>query len=83
LGSIVSGEMGHYRLVELEVTREAPHLLFKVIDERFKRRKSLIFTTNVEEDDRAESLGDPISTQAILGRIFHTKSLTTVTVSGT
>ena len=62
-------EMGHDRL-ELEVTREA-HLLFKVIDERYKQNKSLIFTTNVEEQDWAEYLGDPISTQAILDRVFH------------
>jgi DNA replication protein DnaC len=66
---LVIDEMGHDRL-ELEVTREA-HLLFKVIDERYKQRKSLIFTTNVEEQDWAEYLGDPISTQAILDRIFH------------
>jgi DNA replication protein DnaC len=62
-------EMGHDRL-ELEVTKEA-HLLFKVIDERYKQNKSLIFTTNVEEQDWAEFLGDPISTRAILDRIFH------------
>lgn len=66
---LVIDEMGHDRL-ELEVTREA-HLLFKVIDERYKQRKSLIFTTNVEEQDWADYLGDPISTQAILDRIFH------------
>ena len=66
---LVIDEMGHDRL-ELEVTREA-HLLFKVIDERYKQHKSLIFTTNVEEQDWAEYLGDPISTQAILDRIFH------------
>jgi len=62
-------EMGHDRL-ELEVTREA-HLLFKVIDERYKQNKSLLFTTNVEEQDWADYLGDPISTKAILDRIFH------------
>lgn len=62
-------EMGHDRL-ELEVTREA-HLLFKVIDERYKQNKSLIFTTNVKEQDWAEYLGDPITTQAILDRVFH------------
>jgi len=66
---LVIDEMGHDRL-ELEVTREA-HLLFKVIDERYKLHKSLIFTTNVEEQDWADYLGDPISTQAILDRIFH------------
>jgi DNA replication protein DnaC len=66
---LVIDEMGHDRL-ELEVTREA-HLLFKVIDERYKQHKSLIFTTNVQEQDWAEYLGDPISTQAILDRIFH------------
>jgi DNA replication protein DnaC len=66
---LVIDEMGHDRL-ELEVTREA-HLLFKVIDERYKQSKSLIFTTNVEEQDWADYLGDPISTQAILDRIFH------------
>ncbi|MGZ8549864.1 MAG: ATP-binding protein, partial [Chitinophagaceae bacterium] len=37
-------EMGHDRL-ELQVVKEA-HLLFKVIDERYKQNKSLIFTTN-------------------------------------
>lgn len=62
-------EMGHDRL-ELEVTKEA-HLLFKVINERYNKEKSLIFTTNVEEQDWAEYLGDPISTKAILDRVFH------------
>ena len=62
-------EMGHDRL-ELEVTREA-HLLFKVIDERYKQSRSLLFTTNVEEQDWADYLGDPISTKAILDRVFH------------
>jgi DNA replication protein DnaC len=66
---LVIDEMGHDRL-ELEVTREA-HLLFKVIDERYKQRKSLIFTSNVREQDWAEYLGDPITTSAILDRIFH------------
>lgn len=66
---LVIDEMGHDRL-ELEVTREA-HLLFKVIDERYKQRKSLIFTTNVEEPDWADYLGDPITTKALLDRIFH------------
>jgi DNA replication protein DnaC len=62
-------EMGHDRL-ELQVVKEA-HLLFKVIDERYKQNKSLIFTTNIEEPDWAQFLGDPISTSAILDRIFH------------
>jgi DNA replication protein DnaC len=62
-------EMGHDRL-ELQVTKEA-HLLFKVIDERYNRNASLIFTTNVEEQDWADYLGDPVSTRAILDRIFH------------
>jgi DNA replication protein DnaC len=62
-------EMGHDRL-ELQVIKEA-HLLFKVIDERYKENKSLIFTTNIEETDWPEFLGDPISTSAILDRIFH------------
>ena len=56
--------------LELQVTREA-HLLFKVIDERYKQNKSMIFTTNVEKEDWADYLGDPISTAAILDRIFH------------
>jgi DNA replication protein DnaC len=62
-------EMGHDRL-ELQVIKEA-HLLFKVIDQRYKNNKSLIFTTNIEEPDWPEFLGDPISTSAILDRIFH------------
>jgi DNA replication protein DnaC len=62
-------EMGHDRL-ELQVVKEA-HLLFKVIDQRYKENKPLIFTTNIEEQDWAEFLGDPISTSAILDRIFH------------
>lgn len=62
-------EMGHDRL-ELQVIKEA-HLLFKVIDQRYKVNKSLIFTTNIEEPDWPEFLGDPISTSAILDRIFH------------
>ena len=66
---LVIDEMGHDRL-ELEVTKEA-HLLFKVIDERYKQEKPLIFTTNVQQQDWAEYLGDPISTDAILDRIFH------------
>lgn len=66
---LVIDEMGHDRL-ELEVTKEA-HLLFKVINERYNMDKPLIFTTNVEEPDWAAYLGDPISTRAILDRIFH------------
>lgn len=62
-------EMGHDRL-ELQVVKEA-HLLFKVIDQRYKDNKSLIFTTNIEETDWPDFPGDPISTQAILDRIFH------------
>ena len=62
-------EMGHDRL-ELQVIKEA-HLLFKVIDQRYKENKPLIFTTNIEEQDWPEFLGDPISTNAILDRIFH------------
>jgi DNA replication protein DnaC len=62
-------EMGHDRL-ELEVTKEA-HLLFKVIDERYNQDKPIIFTTNIEEDGWADYLGDPVSTKAILDRIFH------------
>jgi DNA replication protein DnaC len=62
-------EMGHDRL-ELQVVKEA-HLLFKVIDQRYKENKPLIFTSNIEEEDWPEFLGDPISTSAILDRIFH------------
>ena len=66
---LIIDEMGHDRL-ELQVTKEA-HLLFKVIDGRYKHNKSLIFTSNVKEPDWADFLGDPISTKAILDRIFH------------
>lgn len=66
---LIIDEMGHDRL-ELEVTKEA-HLLFKVIDRRYNQNKSLIFTTNVHEPGWADFLGDPISTKAILDRIFH------------
>ncbi len=62
-------EMGHDRL-ELQVVKEA-HLLFKVIDKRYNDNKSLIFTTNVEESEWPEFLGDPVTTSAILDRIFH------------
>jgi len=66
---LVIDEMGHDRL-ELQVVKEA-HLLFKVIDQRYKDNKSLIFTSNVEEEDWPEFLGDPTSTRALLDRIFH------------
>jgi len=56
--------------LELQVIKEA-HLLFKVIDQRYKENKPLIFTTNIEEPYWPEFLGDPISTSAILDRIFH------------
>jgi len=62
-------EMGHDRL-ELQLTKEA-HLLFKVIDERYKQDKPIIFTTNIPQDEWADYLGDPLSTQAIIDRIFH------------
>jgi len=62
-------EMGHDRL-ELEVVKEA-HLLFKVIDQRYNENKSLIFTTNIHKEFWPEYLGDPITTTAILDRIFH------------
>ena len=66
---LVIDEMGHDRL-DLEITKEA-HLLFKVIDGRYKLDKPLIFTTNVEQQDWAEFLGDPITASAILDRVFH------------
>ena len=66
---LIIDEMGHDRL-ELQVVKEA-HLLFKVIDQRYKDNKSMIFTSNIEEADWHEFLGDPISTAAILDRIFH------------
>ncbi len=66
---LIIDEMGHDRL-ELQMVKEA-HLLFKVIDQRYKDNKSLIFTSNIEEAEWAEFLGDPISTSAILDRIFH------------
>jgi len=68
-GLLIIDEMGHDRL-ELQLTKEA-HLLFKVVDERYLHKRPLIFTTNVEENNWAEYLGDPISTRAILDRIFH------------
>jgi len=66
---LIIDEMGHDRL-ELQLTKEA-HLLFKVVDERYVHKRPLIFTTNVQENDWAEYLGDPVSTRAILDRIFH------------
>jgi DNA replication protein DnaC len=66
---LVIDEMGNDRL-ELQVVKEA-HLLFKVIDKRYNEKKSLIFTTNVEEQDWAEFLGDYMTTTAILDRIHH------------
>ena len=61
-------EMGH-DCPESEVIKEG-HLLFKVIDQRNKDNKFLIFTTNIEEPDWTEFLGVPISTSTILDRIF-------------
>lgn len=66
---LIIDEMGHDRL-ELQLVKEA-HLLFKVVDERYRKDRSLVFTTNVAENQWAEYLGDPIATQAILDRIFH------------
>lgn len=66
---LVIDEMGHDRL-ELQVVKEA-HLLFKIIDQRYNDNKSLIFTTNVAEADWGDFLGDPITTSAILDRIYH------------
>jgi len=66
---LVIDEMGHDRL-ELQIVKEA-HLLFKVIDQRYSASKPLIFTTNIEEIDWPEFLGDAISSEAILDRIFH------------
>jgi len=66
---LVVDEMGHDRL-ELQIVKEA-HLLFKVIDHRYNNSQSMIFTTNVEEAEWAEFLGDPITTSAILDRIYH------------
>jgi DNA replication protein DnaC len=66
---LVIDEMGHDRL-ELQIVKEA-HLLFKVIDQRYKESKPLIFTSNIDEDQWPEFLGDPVSTDAILDRIFH------------
>lgn len=66
---LIIDEMGHDRL-ELQLTKEA-HLLFKVVDDRYLSNRPVIFTTNVEENNWAEYLGDPVSTKAILDRIFH------------
>jgi DNA replication protein DnaC len=66
---LVIDEMGHDRL-ELQIVKEA-HLLFKVIDKRYNDNKPLIFTSNVEKELWPEFLGDPITTSAILDRIFH------------
>lgn len=66
---LVIDEMGHDRL-EMEISKEA-HLLFKVIDKRYNDNKPLIFTSNVEKELWPEFLGDPITTSAILDRIFH------------
>jgi len=61
--------MGHDRL-ELKISKEA-HLLFKVINKRYNDDKPMIFTSNVEKELWPEFLGDPITTSAILDRIFH------------
>jgi len=45
--------------------------LFKVIDQRYNDNKSLIFTSNIDEEYWPDYLGDPITTKAILDRIFH------------
>lgn len=66
---LVIDEMGHDRL-ELQVVKEA-HLLFKVIDKRYNDNKPLIFTSNVDKELWPEFLGDPVTTSAILDRIFH------------
>jgi len=66
---LVIDEMGHDRL-ELQLVKEA-HLLFKVIDKRYNDNKPMIFTSNVEKELWPEFLGDPITTSAILDRIFH------------
>jgi len=66
---LVIDEMGHDRL-ELQIVKEA-HLLFKVIDKRYNDNKPMIFTSNVEKELWPEFLGDPITTSAILDRIFH------------
>ena len=60
---LIIDEPSHDHL-ELQLTKEA-HLLFRVIDERYRLKRPLIFTTNVEEKAWAEYLGDPVSTRAI------------------
>jgi DNA replication protein DnaC len=66
---LVIDEMGHDRL-ELKISKEA-HLLFKVINKRYNDDKPMIFTSNVGKELWPEFLGDPITTSAILDRIFH------------
>jgi len=66
---LVIDETGHDRL-ELKLVKEA-HLLFKVINKRYNDDKPLIFTSNVEKELWPEFLGDPLTTSAILDRIFH------------
>jgi DNA replication protein DnaC len=66
---LVIDEMGHDRL-ELKLVKEA-HLLFKVINKRYNDDRPLIFTSNVEKELWPEFLGDPLTTSAILDRIFH------------
>lgn len=66
---LILDEVGHDRL-ELEMTKEA-HLLFKVINERYNRETPVIITSNVEETGWGEYLGDPVSAEAIIDRIFH------------
>lgn len=66
---LIIDEMGHDRL-ELKLIKEA-HLLFKVINKRYNDDKPMIFTSNVEKELWPEFLGDPLTTSAILDRIFH------------
>jgi DNA replication protein DnaC len=66
---LVIDEMGHDRL-ELKLVKEA-HLLFKVVNKRYNDDKPMIFTSNVEKELWPEFLGDPLTTSAILDRIFH------------
>ena len=54
----------------MKVAKET-HLLFKVINLRYNDDRSLIFTINITEEDWAEVMGDPISTNAIVDRVFH------------
>ena len=62
-------EVGH-DMLQLEIVKES-HLLFKVINRRYNDNKSMIFTTNLAESDWADFLGDPLTTKAILDRIYH------------